>query len=138
MLTASSLLYGCAYEYDVCAFAIEGAPDYDMPISFPIRKDRNRVLDAFGQSVYYISVSLPRGNISMSAIYLMGGAESGIDGFGTLNIHYVHQKSSCSNAIPLLFLHGCEFIILRVNSAHGTWSIQGQAISWKRERSSHC
>ncbi|EMD33629.1 hypothetical protein CERSUDRAFT_98193 [Gelatoporia subvermispora B] len=30
----------------------------------------------------------------------------GIDGFGTLNIHYIHQKSSCSNAIPLLFLHG--------------------------------
>ncbi|KAJ3762718.1 Alpha/Beta hydrolase protein [Lentinula raphanica] len=29
-----------------------------------------------------------------------------VDGFGTLNIHYVHQKSPVSNAIPLLFVHG--------------------------------
>lgn len=32
-----------------------------------------------------------------------------IDGFGTLNIHYIHQKSQVSNAIPLLFVHGCQF-----------------------------
>lgn len=30
-----------------------------------------------------------------------------VDGFGTLNIHYVHQKSEVENAIPLLFVHGC-------------------------------
>ncbi|KZT12142.1 alpha/beta-hydrolase [Laetiporus sulphureus 93-53] len=29
-----------------------------------------------------------------------------VDGFGTLNIHYVHQKSSVDDAIPLLFVHG--------------------------------
>ncbi|EMD39696.1 hypothetical protein CERSUDRAFT_81075 [Gelatoporia subvermispora B] len=29
-----------------------------------------------------------------------------VDGFGTLNIHYVHQKSTVENAIPLLFVHG--------------------------------
>ncbi|KAK7689789.1 hypothetical protein QCA50_006428 [Cerrena zonata] len=29
-----------------------------------------------------------------------------VDGFGSLNIHYVHQKSSLENAIPLLFMHG--------------------------------
>ncbi|KAK7687109.1 hypothetical protein QCA50_009611 [Cerrena zonata] len=29
-----------------------------------------------------------------------------IEGFGTLNIHYVHQKSQLENAIPLLFVHG--------------------------------
>ncbi|KAL1950148.1 hypothetical protein VTO73DRAFT_5271 [Trametes versicolor] len=29
-----------------------------------------------------------------------------VDGFGTLNIHYVHQKSEVKNAIPLLFVHG--------------------------------
>ncbi|PCH40344.1 alpha/beta-hydrolase [Wolfiporia cocos MD-104 SS10] len=29
-----------------------------------------------------------------------------VDGFGTLNIHYVHQRSTVQNAIPLLFLHG--------------------------------
>jgi len=32
-----------------------------------------------------------------------------IDGFGTLNIHYVHQKSAVLEAIPLLFIHGCSF-----------------------------
>ena len=30
-----------------------------------------------------------------------------VDGFSTLNIHYVHQKSTVKNAVPLLFLHGC-------------------------------
>ncbi|EPQ54695.1 alpha/beta-hydrolase [Gloeophyllum trabeum ATCC 11539] len=29
-----------------------------------------------------------------------------VDGFGTLNIHYVHQRSTQENAIPLLFVHG--------------------------------
>ncbi|KAF9012988.1 alpha/beta-hydrolase [Hymenopellis radicata] len=29
-----------------------------------------------------------------------------VTGFGTLNIHYVHQKSKAVNAIPLLFVHG--------------------------------
>ncbi|KAK7689793.1 hypothetical protein QCA50_006432 [Cerrena zonata] len=29
-----------------------------------------------------------------------------VDGFGTLNIHYVHQKSTVVDAIPLLFVHG--------------------------------
>ncbi|KAI9464699.1 Alpha/Beta hydrolase protein [Boletus coccyginus] len=29
-----------------------------------------------------------------------------VDGFGTLNVHYVHVKSTVTNAIPLLFCHG--------------------------------
>ncbi|KAF9233469.1 Alpha/Beta hydrolase protein [Melanogaster broomeanus] len=29
-----------------------------------------------------------------------------VDGFGTLNIHYVHKKSEVVDAIPLLFCHG--------------------------------
>ncbi|RDB18920.1 putative epoxide hydrolase [Hypsizygus marmoreus] len=29
-----------------------------------------------------------------------------VDGFGTLNIHYVHKKSEVTDAIPLLFVHG--------------------------------
>ncbi|EMD33630.1 hypothetical protein CERSUDRAFT_117746 [Gelatoporia subvermispora B] len=29
-----------------------------------------------------------------------------VDGFGSLNIHYIHQKSSVENAVPLLFVHG--------------------------------
>lgn len=31
-----------------------------------------------------------------------------VDDFGTLNIHYVHKKSKVDDAIPLLFVHGCE------------------------------
>ena len=31
-----------------------------------------------------------------------------VGGFGKLNIHYVHQKSTVVDAIPLLFVHGCE------------------------------
>ncbi|KAL9060571.1 MAG: hypothetical protein Q9162_000522 [Coniocarpon cinnabarinum] len=29
-----------------------------------------------------------------------------VDGFGTLNIHFVHHRSDVTNAIPLLFCHG--------------------------------
>ncbi|EIN12328.1 epoxide hydrolase [Punctularia strigosozonata HHB-11173 SS5] len=32
-----------------------------------------------------------------------------IDGFDTLEIHYVHQMSESVNAIPLLFIHGYEW-----------------------------
>ena len=31
-----------------------------------------------------------------------------VDNHGTLSIHYVHKKSECANAIPLLFVHGWE------------------------------
>lgn len=31
-----------------------------------------------------------------------------VDGFGTLNIHFVHQKSAVAGSIPLLFCHGCK------------------------------
>lgn len=33
-----------------------------------------------------------------------------VEGFGTLNIHYVHKKSTVVDAIPLLFVHGCEWL----------------------------
>ncbi|EJF55272.1 alpha/beta-hydrolase [Dichomitus squalens LYAD-421 SS1] len=29
-----------------------------------------------------------------------------VEGFGTLNVHYVHQRSEVKSAIPLLFVHG--------------------------------
>ncbi|KAJ7484697.1 Alpha/Beta hydrolase protein [Mycena latifolia] len=29
-----------------------------------------------------------------------------VDGYGTLNIHYVHKKSEIAEAIPMLFVHG--------------------------------
>lgn len=37
-----------------------------------------------------------------------------IDGFGSLKIHFVHQKSNLSNAIPLLFCHGWPGSFLEV------------------------
>ncbi|KAI9739889.1 MAG: hypothetical protein M1818_004945 [Claussenomyces sp. TS43310] len=33
-------------------------------------------------------------------------ADVEVDGYGTLNIHHIHQKSEVKGAIPLLFLHG--------------------------------
>ena len=32
-----------------------------------------------------------------------------VDGFGTLNVHYIHQVSEVKGAIPLLFVHGCKY-----------------------------
>lgn len=31
-----------------------------------------------------------------------------VDGFGLLDVHFVHHKSKVDNAIPLLFVHGCR------------------------------
>lgn len=41
-----------------------------------------------------------------------------VDGYGTLNIHYVHQKSDVSGAIPMLFLHGCRSLSTSVERLH--------------------
>lgn len=35
-----------------------------------------------------------------------------VDNFGSLGVHFVHQKSEVANAIPLLFVHGCGYTIL--------------------------
>ena len=32
-----------------------------------------------------------------------------VDGFEEVDMHFVHQKSDTPGAIPLLFVHGCEF-----------------------------
>ena len=31
-----------------------------------------------------------------------------VDRFGSLDIHFIHQKSEIDTAIPLLFSHGCK------------------------------
>jgi hypothetical protein len=31
------------------------------------------------------------------------------DGFESLKIHFLHKKSDVESAIPLLFVHGCEY-----------------------------
>ena len=33
-----------------------------------------------------------------------------VDGHEQLKIHFIHQKSGNSKAIPLLFVHGCRFL----------------------------
>ena len=43
-----------------------------------------------------------------------------IEGFGSLNIHYIHQRSNVANAIPLLFVHGCESLSLDLSSVINT------------------
>ncbi|KAF8968915.1 Alpha/Beta hydrolase protein [Flammula alnicola] len=37
-----------------------------------------------------------------------------VEGFGTLNVHYVHKKSEVEDAIPLLFVHGWPGSFLEV------------------------
>ena len=34
-----------------------------------------------------------------------------VDGFGSLNIHYIHKKSELADAVPLLFVHGCKLTV---------------------------
>ena len=31
-----------------------------------------------------------------------------VEGFSSLDVHFLHQESRLENAIPLLFVHGCE------------------------------
>lgn len=38
-----------------------------------------------------------------------------VDGFEILNIHYVHQKADVRGAIPLLFSHGCVFLLFGIS-----------------------
>ena len=33
-----------------------------------------------------------------------------VEGFETLNIHFVHERNADESAIPLLFIHGCEYL----------------------------
>jgi hypothetical protein len=35
-----------------------------------------------------------------------------VTGHGNLTIHYVHKKSELETAIPLLFVHGCESVVV--------------------------
>lgn len=37
----------------------------------------------------------------------------GVDGFGEINVHFIHQKSERPGSIPLLFCHGCLLSLLR-------------------------
>ena len=42
-----------------------------------------------------------------------------VDGFETLDIHFVYQKSEVEGAVPLLFSHGCESMSLEQGDQSG-------------------
>ncbi|EIW83979.1 alpha beta-hydrolase [Coniophora puteana RWD-64-598 SS2] len=74
---------------------VEGAGcDYGAPIS-----DIRRLVDKWKNGYDWrkheaaLNAELPQYTRDISRV----------DGFGSLNIHYVHKKSDCSGAIPLLF-----------------------------------
>ena len=51
-----------------------------------------------------------------------------VDGYGELNIHFVHKRSSRPDAIPLLFSHGCKHLLpisLMITSFTNTYSGPG-------------
>lgn len=61
-----------------------------------------------------------------------------VDGYGTLDIHYVHKKSMLETAIPLLFVHGCRCPPLRRRLPFKLTILQGQEALWKSQRYCHC
>ena len=54
-----------------------------------------------------------------------------VDGYEPLNIHFVHQKSEKSKAIPLLFVHGCRLPNSNRLRSEISNMAQGLAVSWK-------
>ncbi|KAI9435117.1 Alpha/Beta hydrolase protein [Lactarius indigo] len=46
-----------------------------------------------------------------------------VDGFGELNVHYVHQKSTAKGAIPLLFVHGWPGSFLEVTEGTAAFDL---------------
>jgi hypothetical protein len=38
-----------------------------------------------------------------------------VSGFGNVNVHFVHQRSAVTGAIPLLFVHGCRLSTSSIN-----------------------
>ena len=58
-----------------------------------------------------------------------------VDGYGTLNIHYVHQKSAASDAIPLMFVHGCKSYDPITGVNINLYCFQGPVTLWRCRRS---
>lgn len=60
-----------------------------------------------------------------------------VDGFGSLDIHFVHQKSNVERAIPLLFSHGCMLFCFPLDSSF-IHHVQGLGISSKSPSCFRC
>jgi hypothetical protein len=54
-----------------------------------------------------------------------------VEGHGSLNIHFVHQKSEVKGAIPLLIIHGCKPIDVRFKGLADGVIYKGLVISSK-------
>jgi hypothetical protein len=53
-----------------------------------------------------------------------------VGGFGNLDIHFIHQRSTVEGAIPLLFVHGCELLTPNICTCQNSRSgVQGLATS---------
>jgi len=58
-----------------------------------------------------------------------------VEGFGLLNVHYVHKKSSVASAVPLLFVHGCKcYSPLFIRYLSLMCRVQGPVVSMKSGR----
>ena len=58
-----------------------------------------------------------------------------VDGFESLDIHFIHQRSAVDGAIPLLFCHGCKFSPISCHN-YPIDPFQGLAASSKSLKSS--
>jgi len=50
-----------------------------------------------------------------------------VEGFGTLNIHFVHKRSNVKDSIPILFVHGCEYYTNQYTMIL-TWSVRARKL----------
>ena len=57
-----------------------------------------------------------------------------VDGFGELNLHYVHHRSAVEGAIPLLFVHGCTSSTILPLPFIKVEYVQGREASLRRRR----
>lgn len=46
-----------------------------------------------------------------------------MNGFGTIDVHFVHKRSERADAIPLLFVHGCPYTLRISLPLHGTHTL---------------
>ncbi|KAI0067120.1 alpha/beta-hydrolase [Artomyces pyxidatus] len=76
-------------EHDNCGW------DYGAPLS-----DMRRLVDRWRTGFDWRKVEKEMNELPMFTRDIQ------VDDFGTLNIHYVHQRSPVKGAIPLLFVHG--------------------------------
>jgi hypothetical protein len=54
-----------------------------------------------------------------------------VDGFGELNIHFVHHHGKNKNSIPLLFCHGCKSLPPMHHYSASRSCVQGPGAFWR-------